>query len=193
MPLYSKLILFSQVQKKSSSTKSVRSSPVSVRKNRSSISPQSSPSPTGSPSFHRKQPMSPSGHLSSPTTNPSLSTKQQMSASGSSSSLVNIKDLDPEMLVMLSTEKSLLLTLTKSSLALLKRLIDTYTEPVSSLKEDVVEEVDASGLDALKPLYCIKNMVGSTKNNVLIICTFMYLDVIYIETGSVYVCVDVCR
>jgi hypothetical protein len=67
--------------------------------------------------------------------------------------------LPPEYFVQLTTENALQLTITKSSLCLVKTLLTSYTtkgvEP-----DEGLEEVDLPAPETFEPVYCIKNMVG---------------------------------
>lgn len=74
--------------------------------------------------------------------------------------MANLRDLDPELLVELSAENTMQLILTKSSLRLLRDLLDAYMKPESLAEESFVEEVD--GPQTCKPIYCVRNMVGRT-------------------------------
>ena len=69
------------------------------------------------------------------------------------------------MLIQLTTENALQLTVTKSSLGLLKSLLDSYQVPPGKVGgpdgEDRFEEVDTPAPETFDPVYSITNMVST--------------------------------
>ncbi len=99
------------------------------------------------------------------------STSSAIDSSPSSGSGRSSDQLPPELLVQLSTENALQLTVTKSSLGLLKSLLESYTVPPGKVggaeNEEGVEEVDTPAPETFEPAYCITNMVRREKKCVL--------------------------
>ncbi len=75
------------------------------------------------------------------------------------------KNLVPEMQIRLSAQNALQLTLTKSSLGLLKNLVDDYLkerEPMDKKikeEEEPVDETDFPAPETFDAIYTLKNMV----------------------------------
>ena len=99
------------------------------------------------------------------------------SDSESRRSLHDTDDIPAQMEILISSKSALQLTVTKTSLGVLKELMNTYMEDVTLLTE-MRMEVDAMAPEMHKPVFFLKNEV---RLYVLIIkCERMYVCILWL-------------
>ena len=69
-------------------------------------------------------------------------------------------DLPAQMEILISSKTALQLTVTKTSLQVLKGLMNAYQEDITMIKKELIVETDAVAPETQRPVFFIKNEVS---------------------------------